>query len=170
MVIATERHYPRRKLVLHSRFRVPDHPTAAYVLNVIAPYEAAMWGAPLGRLKCRIAGESGGWWTATNGQYAGVGQFAWTTFTRGRDSMGRRSVRLVERRWRAKSIRLVDTMSDGTTRRRYGWKVRQRVVHVYHGVIPRYPDHRHAWAQVRIMARAFQGLGAVRDSEWEVRC
>lgn len=137
---------------------------------MIIPYEAALWNVSSWKLTCRVSGESGGSWNAWNGPYGGVGQFHFNTFSRGMASIGIRRVRVVRKRVRAKAIRIVDHYSNGVTRRRYGWPVRQEVVHTYQGVIPRYADRLHAWAQVRIMARAIAGLGSVRDSEWEVRC
>lgn len=169
-VVSVERVHPLRMLRLRDRFKVPAFPSSPYVLNVIAPYEAARWGVSYPRLRCRISGESGGSVNATNGQYAGVGQFAAETFNRGVHSIGLRGVRLVKERWRAKTVMVREHLSDGTVQVRKGWKVRQRIIHVFHGMIPRNPPVRHAWAQVRIMARAMAGLGAVNDSEWEVRC
>lgn len=156
-------------MVLRSSFHPPAFPSPWYVLNVIAPYEAARWHVPLVRLQGRIRCESGGSYMATNGQYAGVGQFAWSTFTRGVASIGVRRVTMTRSRVRARRIRVIDIMSDGSKRRRYEHAVRQRIVHRLVGKLPRRPAHRHAWVQVRVMARAMAGLGAVRDGEWDCR-
>lgn len=169
-VVSVEHIHPPRTLLLRDRFRVPAYPSSHFVLSVIAPYEASKWGVSTARLQCRIRGESGGSYRAHNGQYNGVGQFAFSTFQRGVNSIGLRGVKVVKRRWRAKTVMAKEILSDGTSRTRKGWKVRQKIVHEFHGMIPRNPPYLHAWAQVRIMARAMAGLGAVNDSEWEVRC
>lgn len=169
-VVRTERVYPPRTLLLRTSFHVPAAPSPGYVFNVIVPHEARRWGAPVGRLACRVRGESGGDYNVTNGQYLGIGQFARSTFDRGVSSMGVRRVRIVERRERPKKIQLVDYYSDGSSRKRWGWAIKQKVIHVYRGRIPRNPGRAHAWAQVRIMAQAMVGRSAVSDGEWEVRC
>jgi hypothetical protein len=168
--VRTERRMPKKVIRKRRKFTVPAYPSASYVLNVIALHEAQRWGASYLRLRCRIAGESGGSVWATNGQYEGIGQFADETFGRGMSSIGSRKVKLVAVRHRMKRPVYIDHFSDGTTERRRGAKRRQRVVITKVGWIPRWPAKRHAWAQTRIMARAFVGLGAVNDSEWEVRC
>jgi hypothetical protein len=169
-VVRTVVRKPQPVMVLRTPFHPPAFPSPWYVLNVIAPYEAARWQIPLGRLQFRIRCESGGSYMATNGQYAGVGQFAWTTFTRGVASIGVRRVTMTRSRVRERRIRVIEVMSDGSKRRRYEHAVRQRIVHRLVGKLPRRPAHRHAWAQVRIMARAMAGLGGVHDSEWDPRC
>lgn len=140
------------------------------MFNRIAPYEAAMWNVSLSRLQCRIRGESGGYWNAWNGQYGGVGQFASSTFYRGVSSIGLRRVTLKTSHTIKRKAKVILHLSDGTRRLERSWHRRQRVVLVRRGVIPQNPDRLHAWAQVRIMARALAGLGDVHDSEWEVRC
>jgi hypothetical protein len=170
VIVATKTVVPQRTMRLESRFRPPAFPTPSYVLGVIAKHEAARWGAPYWRLRCRIFGESGGKWTSTNGQYAGIGQFAWSTYARGVRSIGSRRVEVTTRRVRLRKVRIVERLSDGTTRRRFGRPVRQVVELRRVGVLPRDPAYRHAWVQARIMARALVGLGAVNDSEWSVRC
>lgn len=169
-VVAKTTVVPQRTMRLESRFRPPAFPAPSYVLGVIAKHEAARWGASYGRLRCRIFGESGGKWTSTNGQYAGIGQFAWSTYARGVRSIGSRRVEVTTRRVRLRKVRIVERLSDGTTRRRFGRPVRQVVELRRVGVLPRDPAYRHAWVQARIMARALVGLGEVNDSEWSVRC
>lgn len=161
---------PQAVMKLTDHFHPPAFPTPWYVMNVIAPYEAAKWGAPLGRLRCRINGESGGSVNATNGQYQGVGQFAAETFSRGVATIGLRRVTMVRRHERLRAIRVIEFMSDGTVQRRFDRKIRQLIEHRLVGKLPANPPRRHAWAQVRIMARAMVGLGGVNDGEWSVRC
>lgn len=168
--VRTERRMPKKVLRLRSKFTPPAYPSPGYVFSVIVPLEAARWGAPADRLACRIRGESGGSWKATNGQYEGIGQFATETFNRGVASIGSRRVTMVLKRTRLLRPTYIDHYSDGSKRKRKGAKRRQLVVHTKVGKLPRYPAKRHAWVQARIMARAFVGLGNVRDSEWEVRC
>lgn len=170
-VVSVRRHRPRRTITRRRTFTPAAYPSAAYIQGVIIPVEAATWGASAARLSCRIYGESRYEWSATNGQYVGVGQFAPSTFYRGVSSIGTRRVQYTPRvthRRRPTVVRT--TMSDGShATRRVHWR-RQRVVHVRYGWLPREPVVRHTWEQVRIMARAMVGLGAVNDSEWEVRC
>lgn len=167
-VVDTKRIYPKRILVVRSRFNPDAYPSSKGVKEIIN-HEADRVGASAGRLYSRVSCESGFSWRATNGQYVGVGQFAWETFYRGVRSLDTRVVLKKTKRWRAKKILLVDTMSDGTTSKRVGWKVRQLVIHRYRGKIPRHPPHRHTWAQVRIMALAMVGRSRVNDSEWACR-
>ena len=161
---------PQRVMTLRSPFRPPAYPSSSYVLGTIAPYEARKWGVSLGRLQFRIRCESGGSYAATNGQYAGVGQFAASTFARGVASIGVRRVAVAHKRVRVRRTRIIEVMSDGTKHIRYGRAIRQRIVNVRVGKLPRNPPHRHAWVQVRIMAQAMAGVGDVNDSEWDPRC
>ncbi len=167
-VVDTERIYPKRIFVVRSRFNPDAYPSASGVKEIIN-HEADRVGASASHLRSRVFCESGFSWRATNGQYVGVGQFAWETFYRGVRSLDTRIVLKKTKRWRAKKVLLVDTMSDGTISKRFGWQIRQRVVHHYKGVIPRHPPHRHTWAQIRIMALAMVGRSGVNDSEWACR-
>lgn len=133
--------------------------------------EAAKWGISEARLNCRVNGESGyRWYVVNSGGYGGLGQFGKETFYRGMASIGTRKVRYTTERVRTKRTRIFLAWSDGKRELTYGRKNRQRVVTVWKGTIPAHPDRLHSWAQLRIMARAMAGLGAVNDSEWEVRC
>jgi hypothetical protein len=160
---------PQRVMTMRSPFRPPAFPSASYVFDTIAPYEARKWRVSLPRLRGRIYCESNGWWWKTNGQYAGVGQFALSTFNRGVASIGVRRVAVANRRVRERRTRIIEVMSDGTKRVRYGMKIHQRIVHLRVGKLPRNPQRRHAWVQVRIMAQAMAGVGGVNDSEWACR-
>jgi hypothetical protein len=168
-VVRTVVRKPQRVMTMRSPFRPPAFPSASYVFDTIAPYEARKWNVSLDRLRGRIDCESDGWWWKTNGQYAGVGQFAASTFARGVASIGVRRVAVANRRVRERRTRIIEVMSDGTKRVRYGKAIRQRIVHLRVGKLPRNPPHRHAWAQVRIMAQAMAGRSGVNDSEWACR-
>lgn len=168
-VVKTERIGPQRILVLRSTFHPAAYPPPRTVRWII-DYEAARVGASSAHLRSRVACESGFSWWATNGQFVGVGQFAYETFYRGVRSLDTRVVAIRVKRWVAKRVTLLDTYSDGSTKQRPGgWKVRQLVVHHYRGKIPRTPPQRHTWAQIRIMSLAMVGRSAVRDSEWTCR-
>jgi hypothetical protein len=114
----------------------------------------------------RIACESGFRWAAGNGPYRGLLQFHASTFYRGMSSIRDRRVRLVRQRVRTVRATRVVRYSDGTVKRRRGRRVKQRVIHVYEGRIPRRPEMTHTWAQVRIGAQAISGRSAVRSGEW----
>lgn len=150
------------------RFTPPAHPAPGYVLGVIAPREAARFGARQDVLTCRIRRESGGRYWAANGQYHGVGQFAYSTFTRGLRTMPHR-VELRARLSRLRRSEVVRVYSDGRVSRTAGRYVRQRVLVIRRGRLPRWPVYTHAWAQVRIMAQALVGRSAVASSEWSTR-
>lgn len=167
-VVQIDRIYPKRRVVRSTAFTPLARPTVSQVQAIIT-MEAARVGASASHLRSRIACESGMRWYAANGQYAGLGQFAQETFTRGMRSIGSRLVQWTTRRVRHKHVTLIDTYSDGSVVKRKGWIRRQTVVHHYRGVIPRNPVRTHGHAQVRIMAMAMVGRGAVNDSEWECR-
>jgi hypothetical protein len=167
-VVKTVVKTPKRQRIFVHRFRPWAQPTVPQVHRIIA-HEAARWGAPQGRLSCRIRGESGYRWYANNGQYDGLGQFADSTFSRGLSTMPRR-IRWVEEKSLIRRRRVVRLYDNGSRRVTRGRRVRQRILHIYKGKIPKWPTKTHGWAQVRIMAQALVGRSAVRDSEWEVRC
>jgi hypothetical protein len=169
-LVKTDRVYPKRVLVIKTRFKPPAYPSPNRVLEIIQQ-EANRLGVSAAHLRNRISCETGGTfdWRQTNGQYKGVGQFSWSTFERGVRSLDSRVVKYIEKRWRAKRVKIVDIMSDGSTTERWGWRIRQLVVHHYRGKIPRNPPHRHTSAQIRIMAGAMANKSAVNDSEWECR-
>jgi hypothetical protein len=167
--IITKRYvYPPKSRIISTTFQPWSRPTPTQVRQIIA-MEAARYGAPLAGLVRRISCESGMRWWAKNGQYLGLGQFATSTFYRGMSTIKSRVVRLVKRRERAKRVLRIDNLADGTVRASWRWPIRQRVIHVYHGVIPRRPPVTHGWAQIRIMAQALVGRSAVHNSEWECR-
>lgn len=159
---------PKKKLIVRSKFKPWATPTPAQVQQIIA-IESARVGAPIGTLTNRIRCESGFRWNAGNGPYNGLGQFHETTFARGVNSLDTRRVVIRTERVRSKRVRRVEWLSDGTHRGSWAWPVRQKVVHINAGMIPRYPGYLHGWAQVRIMALALVGRSGVKDSEWECR-
>lgn len=150
------------------RFRPWARPSVPQVHRMIA-VEAARWGAPKWRLSCRVRGESTYRWWKRNGQYAGLGQFALSTFNRGVRTMPR-GVRFEERSTALRRELVTRRYSDGSVRRWRGRLHRVKVRRVYVGKIPKRPDRLHGWAHVRIMAQAMVGRSAVGDGEWEVRC
>jgi hypothetical protein len=169
-VVKRERIYPKRTIRKHGKFTPWAAPSPSQVGTIIQ-IEAARWGAPAWRLRCRIWGESRMRWGVVNsGGYAGLGQFASSTFYRGMSSIGSRKVKMVKVRWTTRPTSLVRTWSDGHRTRERSKRIRVKVVHTYYGKIPRWPARTHGWAQVRIMARAMVGKGRVHDSEWQVRC
>lgn len=152
------------------KFRPWAQPSPNQIRRIVS-IESRKWGASSSRLNCRINGESGHNWNARNGQYRGLGQFAPSTFARGMASIGTRKVQFVSRTYRKRIYdRKIVTYSDGKTKVTHiNKRIGKRTV-IRKGFIPKYPAVTHGWAQVRIMARAMVGLGAVNDSEWEVRC
>jgi hypothetical protein len=110
--------------------------------------------------------ESGFRWSAGNGSYQGLLQFASGTFYRGMSSIKSRGVKI--KRVRKRTVRevRVSHYSDGTKVRKKGAKRTQRVTYVYKGRFPRRPSVTHAWAQLRIGAQAIAGRSAVSSGEW----
>jgi hypothetical protein len=155
---------PGRK-VMHRKFRPWAKPSPRQTRTIIRA-EARRWKIAPSRLSRRVACESRYRWWASNGQYHGLLQFAYSTFARGMRTIRDRRVRLV--RERVRTIHDAHTVhySDGTTERRRGKARRQRVVMVYTGTLPRRPAHGHGWSQLRIGAQAIRGISAVRSSEW----
>jgi len=164
-IVRTDRVFPKRVLVVRSTFQPWSQPSPSQVHRII-DVEAARASISASGLRSRVGCESTFNWAATNGQYVGILQFAPSTFARGWSSVSSRRVRYVLRRERAKRVRLIDYYSDGSLRGRWGWKRRQKVVHVYSGLLPRHPPVMHAWAQIRIGAEAIAGRSAVSSSEW----
>lgn len=158
---------PHKRVHRVRRFSPPAHPTSSYVFNVILPYEAARAGASLSTLTRRVSCESHGNWWANNGQYNGIGQFAYSTFTRGLSSIGSRQVTLTSKKIRRMYSRVYRFWSDGRVTRSKGRVRRQRVITKHVGYVSTaYSD---AWTQARIMAQANAGKSAVSDSEWSCR-
>lgn len=155
---------PRRKVVTH-RFRPWARPTPRQVRQIIR-VEAARWHVAPSRLSRRVACESRYRWSAGNGSFRGLLQFHSSTFARGLRTIRTRRVRMVRERTRTARVSRVVRYSDGRVERRRGRPVRQRVVHVYVGTLPRRPAVTHGWAQLRIGAQAIRGGSAVRSSEW----
>jgi hypothetical protein len=161
-------HRPARHRVIVHRFTPPAHPSASYVFGVIAPAEAARFGASLRVLSCRIRRESGGHWWAVNGQHQGVGQFAYSTLMRGLRTMPH-GVKLRLRRTVMRRTKVARIYSDGHVVRHTGRRIAQRQLVIMRGHLPRWPVQTHSWAQVRIMAQALRGISAVHSSEWSTR-
>lgn len=160
---------PARKVNKTRRFTPWAKATPSQIHKLIR-MEARRWGAPAGRLTCRINGESTFRWYAQNGQYTGLGQFAPSTFYRGMSGLPSRVFTYQKRTVYPKTIWTYQKMSDGTTVREKAGRIRQIRITTYRGVIPAHPPVHHSAAQVRIMALAMVGRGRVNDSEWEVRC
>jgi hypothetical protein len=128
--------------------------------------EARRWGISASRLSRRVACESNFRWSAGNGQYQGLLQFGWNAFSRGMRSIRTRRVKFSTSRTRVVRGRVVERYADGRIVRKRGRRVRQRVVTVYTGTIPRRPPITHGWAQIRIGAQAIRGIASVSSSEW----
>jgi hypothetical protein len=159
---------PKRVFVVRVKFTPWAQPTPAQVHQII---RAEAYGrATVSYLSFRIRCESTFNWAAQNGQYAGLGQYASSTFYRGMTTIGKRRVQLVSTRTRVKRSRIREHWSDGTRTQRYGGRYRQVVKIIRSGVIPKSPPMTHGWAQVRIMAQAMNGHSAVNDGEWDPKC
>lgn len=166
-VIGVEVKRPPRRVYQRARLKTPSKPTPSYVIGVIVPHEAGLWGASFSTLRRRIMCESHGRWWATNGQYAGIGQFAPGTFYRGMSTIATRSIVIRTQRYRRMHSRVYRHWSDGRTTRNKGRVVRQFVTMTRRGRIRgTYPD---AWSEARIMAQANAGRSAVHDNEWQCR-
>lgn len=136
------------------------HPSPAQVVQ-IAKAEQARWGgpSPLRRINC----ESGYRWDAVNGPYRGLLQFGpvWQSMWPGTP---RRvvEVRVKHRKARAKRFTL---RLDGTIKKSRGPKVRQRVIMIRRGMLPRYPSPFHGHAAIRVHQRAIAGV--IPSTGWE---
>lgn len=164
-VVKTERIAPPARKVVRKRFRPWARPSRARVRTIIR-IEARRWRIAPGRLARRVGCESRFAWSAGNGQYRGLLQFAPSTFSRGMSSIGTRRVKLVRQRTRIVRGTLVKHWSDGRVTREPGARRRQRVMWVYTGTIPRRPAVTHGWAQLRIGAQSIAGRSAVSTGEW----
>lgn len=156
--------HPRRVLVLRSKFTPWAQPSVAQVFTIIRE-ESRTQGVSESFMRARIGCESGFQWDNSYIGHLGLGQFLGETWGRAISDMPRR-VRFVMRRLRARAVMRFERLADGTLRREARWKVRQRVVHVRVGLLPRHPGILHGWAQVRAVARAIAGRGRVSSSEW----
>lgn len=154
---------PRRVLVVRSRFTPWARPSVPQVLTIIRE-ESRTQGVSESFMRARISCESGYQWNNSYAGHLGLGQFLESTWQRALPMP--RSVRRVTRRWRTTRVVRFERMSDGTLRRTPRWRIRQQVVHVQEGLLPRHPDVWHGWAQVRAVARAIAGRGGVSSSEW----
>lgn len=164
---------PARVRVQHRRFVPWGEPSPAQA-HRIAAIEAARAGVSLAGLESRITCESGWQWNNeypvyhevnSEGHY-GLGQFMVDTFNRGVSTLGSRRVVMREVRERPAVAKRVRVMSDGTEAVAARWRVRQKVVRISRGMLPRDPPLEHGWVQVRIMAEAMAGRSAVSSSEW----
>lgn len=160
---------PKRVVTKYRKLVVLDKATPNQVKEIVN-LESKLWGADENRMLFRINCESTFRWNAQNGQYQGLGQFAEETFRRGMGSIGTRKVEKRSVRWTTKKTRIILRYPDGKRTIKYGRKNRQKIVTVRRGMIPKYPERTHTHAQVRIMARAMVGLGAVSNGEWDPRC
>lgn len=156
---------PPRVVHRRSKFTPWAKPSPAQARTIIR-LESARYAIPASALARRVACESRFRWWASNGQYQGLLQFSYGTFSRGMGSIGSREVRLVSRKLRRMHSRVYRHWSNGRVTRNRGRIVRQTVVRVRRGWIPRHPVHSHGWAQIRIGAQAIRGISAVRSSEW----
>lgn len=159
---------PRRHIRLVRKFTPTATPSPSYAYNVIAPIEAARWGASLAHLRSRIGCETGGTWRyyAHNPSgAAGFAQFLPSTWAR--------ALRVWDRRITIRSSssdlvrrKVVLLYSDGSRKVVRGHLVRRRVSIVRRGLLPRWPSAYHGWANIRAAARALGGYGAVGAGEW----
>lgn len=164
-VVKVDRKIPPRRKVVHKTFKPWAKPSPGQARTIIRA-EAARWKISASSLARRVACESRFRWWASNGQYQGLLQFAYTTFARGMRTIRDRRVRLVRDKVRRVYETRVTTYSDGTKKERRGRARRQRLVVVYRGRLPRNPAQSHGWSQLRIGAQAIRGISAVHSSEW----
>lgn len=164
-VVKVERVAPPRRKVLRSRFRPWARPSPRKVREIIR-LEARRSHIDPSRLARRVGCESHFQWSAGNGSYQGLLQFASSTFSRGLSSIKSRRVMLVRTHVHRVHETKIVHYSDGHVVRKRGRKHRQRVVHVYRGTLPRRPELTHAWTQLRIGSQSIRGVSAVNSSEW----
>lgn len=171
-MVSVKTTYPKRVRVIRSAFQPWAEPTPEQAHRIVE-IEAAREGISQAGLESRIRCESGWKWDnefpvyhaiKSDGHY-GLGQFMVETFGRGMSTIGSRRVELHSRSERPAKAETVVTYSDGTTKVRR-WRVRQVILHIMRGMIPRDPPLEHGWAQVRIMAEALAGRSAVSNGEW----
>ena len=164
-VVKTSRVVPARRKVVRKRFSPWAKPSPRRVRQIIRG-EARRWGISPASLARRVGCESGFRWSAGNGQYQGLLQFASSTFSRGMRSIKSRGVKIKRVRKRKVHEVHVSRYSDGRVVRKKGRKRVQRVTYVYKGHFPRNPSVTHGWAQLRIGAQAIAGRSAVSSGEW----
>ena len=164
-VVKVERKIPPQRKVVHRKFKPWAKPSASQARAIIRA-EAKRWKIPASALARRVACESRFHWWAQNGQYQGLLQFAYGTFSRGMSTIRSRKVRLVREKVRRVHETRMTTYADGHTEKKRGKARRQRLVVIYTGMLPRHPAHSHGWSQLRIGAPAIRGISAVRSSEW----
>lgn len=163
-VVKKYRLYPKHYRKQHLQFEPWSWPSSAQV-GIIIKEESKRWGASEGYLRSIVWCESRFYPGAVNGQYRGLGQYAYSTFTRGVSTMPHGvKMKVTRLPWRHTII--VKVWSDGKIQRIKGYKVHVRRTRIFHGKIPTYPIWTHGWAQVRIMAQAMVGKSAVNLSEW----
>lgn len=165
-VVKVEVRYPKRVVVKRTHFTPWGEPTPEQA-HIIAAVEAARYGVSLSGLEERIKCESGWQWNNEYTGHYGLGQYLPDTFSRGLGTIGSRKVELRERSEHPALARRIATWSDGSRHSIATWKVRQFIIQIRVGMIPRDPPLEHGWAQVRIMAEALAGRSAVASSEWE---
>ena len=156
---------PARRKVVRKRFTPAATPGPRKVRRIIR-LEARRWNISSSSLSRRVACESNYQWSAGNGSYQGLLQFASGTFYRGLSSIRSRKVKFTRERKRMVRGAKVVHFSDGSVKRKRGIKRWQKVVTVYRGTLPRNPSVTHAWTQLRIGSQAIRGLSAVSSSEW----
>lgn len=156
---------PRRRKVIRRRFKPAARPSPAKVRRIIR-IEAARWHISAAGLARRVSCESGYSWSAGNGTYRGLLQFAPSTFSRGMSTIKSRTVKIVKRSTRTVREKRIVHYPDGKVAHLRGKKHRQRVIRVLKGKLPRHPALTHGWAQLRIGAQAIAGRSAVSSGEW----
>lgn len=165
-IVSKETRAPALEATVIKRFKPWAKPNRRKLRTMIR-FEARKWGVSAAGLTRRIRCESGGSWSlGPPSGPAGVLQFFPETFSRGMASIGTRRVHLVQNQTKRFKERQITRYSDGTRTVRVTRTFTGHRRYILNGVIPRHPSIYHAWAQLRIGARAIKGLGAVRNSEW----
>jgi hypothetical protein len=128
-------------------------PTLAQVY-LIAEHEAKLWGVNIiGRILC----ESGGSWSASNGQYLGLLQYGpiWYSMWPGTP----RRVKFTQVKKPKRPVVRHTLWSDGKwTHTTIGKRrVTRKVIRI--GMLPRNPSQLHGWAAIRNGTRAAAGVG-----------
>lgn len=165
-VVSSTTSAPAVKRTIVKRFRPWAKPNRAQLKKIVR-WEARKWGVSAAGMTRRINCESSGSWSlGPPSGPAGVLQFFPETFRRGMSSIGTRRIRIVTNKTKRFQEREITRYSDGTQKVRVTRTFRGQRRYVLEGTLPRRPSLYHAWAQVRIGARAMKGLGAVRNAEW----
>ena len=164
---------PRKHVKIVRRFTPTSTPTPSYAYNVIAPLEAARWGADLTHLRNRISCETGGTWRydAANAHSSARGFLQFLTTPNGGTwaralAVWDQHVKIREETSALVHKKVVIHYSDGSYKTVRGRLVRRRVTIVRRGVLPRWPSVYHGWANIRAGARALGGYGTVGAGEW----